>query len=176
MHAGKMTIRYQIKPWQARSHEWTTRRRGSCSFRIYTYIYLSTIYYPTQARISKMVWQIDLSGKCMIVSGGNRVRPCFSLLYSLGLTSKGIGLAISHQIAQAGAHVAIIYKSSKDAPERAKEISEKYGVHCEAFQCDVSDQAAVQELVGRIYKDVGPVGGVVCSAGMCSLRMERSGG
>jgi sorbose reductase len=85
--------------------------------------------------------------------------------FSLWVDLQGIGLAISHQVAQAGAHVGIIYKSAKDAPERAKEISEKYGVHCEAFQCDVSDQAAVGELVGRIYKDVGPVGGVVCNAG-----------
>jgi NAD(P)-dependent dehydrogenase (short-subunit alcohol dehydrogenase family) len=82
---------------------------------------------------------------------------------------QGIGLAISHQIAQAGGHVAIIYKSSPDAPERAKEISEKYGVHCEAYKCDVSDQAAVAELVGKVYKDVGPVGGVVCNAGESAL-------
>lgn len=115
----------------------------------------------------------------MIVSGGNRVRPSLlPPLFPLSSPSnpadkQGIGLAISHQIAQAGAHVAIIYKSSPDAPERAKEISEKYGVHCEAFKCDVSDQAAVQELVGRIYKDVGPVGGVVCNAG--KLQLEGRG-
>ncbi|ORY29513.1 hypothetical protein BCR39DRAFT_531873 [Naematelia encephala] len=97
-----------------------------------------------------MVWNIDLSGKCIVVSGGNR----------------GIGLAISNQCAQAGAHVAIIYKSSTDAPERAEEIAKKYDVRCVAYKVDVSDQAAIQELFGKIYHDVGPIGGVVCNAGV----------
>jgi len=97
-----------------------------------------------------MVWQIDLSGKCIVVTGGNR----------------GIGLAISHQCAQAGAHVAIIYRSSKDAPEIAKQIAEKYDVRCVAYQCDVGEQDKITELFKEIYHDVGPVGGVVCNAGL----------
>jgi len=97
-----------------------------------------------------MVWSIDLSGKCIVVTGGNR----------------GIGLAISHQCAEAGAHVAIIYKSSPQAHEVAKEIAEKYDVRCVAYKCDVSDQKTMQELMRTIYHDVGPVGGVVCSAGV----------
>ncbi|WWD16641.1 hypothetical protein CI109_101071 [Kwoniella shandongensis] len=97
-----------------------------------------------------MVWQIDLSGKCIVVTGGNR----------------GIGLAISHQVAQAGAHVAILYRQSEDAPEIAKGIAEKYDVRCVAYKCDVTDQKAVQELFRTIYHDVGPVGGVVCNAGV----------
>ncbi|WRT65594.1 uncharacterized protein IL334_002539 [Kwoniella shivajii] len=97
-----------------------------------------------------MVWQIDLKGKTIVVTGGNR----------------GIGLAISEQCAQAGAHVAIIYRSSQDAPEVAKKIGEKYEVHCEAYQADVADQAAISELFKKIYKDVGPVAGVVCNAGV----------
>ena len=35
----------------------------------------------------------------------------------------------------------------------------------QAYRADVSDQKAIQELFGKIYKDVGPIGGVVCSAG-----------
>ncbi|KAK8861447.1 hypothetical protein IAR55_002266 [Kwoniella newhampshirensis] len=97
-----------------------------------------------------MVWQIDLSGKCIVVTGGNR----------------GIGLSISHQCAQAGAHVAILYRQSEDAPEIAKGIAEKYDVRCVAYKCDVTDQRAVQELFKTIYHDVGPVGGVVCNAGV----------
>nr|XP_019004740.1 uncharacterized protein I203_02864 [Kwoniella mangroviensis CBS 8507]OCF68201.1 hypothetical protein I203_02864 [Kwoniella mangroviensis CBS 8507] len=97
-----------------------------------------------------MVWQVDLKGKTIVVTGGNR----------------GIGLAISEQVAQAGAHVAIIYRSSKDAPEVAKKISEKYGVHCEAYQANVADQQAITDLFKKIYFDVGPIGGVVCNAGI----------
>jgi len=101
-----------------------------------------------------MVWQIDLSGKCIVVTGGNR----------------GIGWAISQQCAQAGAHVAIIYHSSPDAPDKAKEIAEKYKVRCEAYKVDVGDQEAIQELMGKIYKDVGPIGGVVCNAGIAVVK------
>ncbi len=36
----------------------------------------------------------------------------------------------------------------------------------QAYQCDVSDQEAIVKLFREIYHDVGPVGGVVCSAGM----------
>jgi NAD(P)-dependent dehydrogenase (short-subunit alcohol dehydrogenase family) len=35
----------------------------------------------------------------------------------------------------------------------------------QAYQCDVSDQKAVQDLFQKIYHDVGPIGGVVCNAG-----------
>ncbi|WWC60194.1 uncharacterized protein I303_102759 [Kwoniella dejecticola CBS 10117] len=97
-----------------------------------------------------MVWQVDLKGKTIVVTGGNR----------------GIGLAISEQVAQAGAHVAIIYRSSKDAPEVAKKLAEKYDVHVEAYQVDVADQQAITELFKKIYFDVGPIGGVVCNAGI----------
>ncbi|RSH94571.1 hypothetical protein EHS25_004375 [Saitozyma podzolica] len=97
-----------------------------------------------------MVWQIDLSGKCIVITGGNR----------------GIGKAISEQCAQAGAHVAIIYRSSPDAQDVAKSIASQYNVRCVAYQCDVSDQKAVQDLFQKIYHDVGPIGGVVCNAGV----------
>ncbi|KAK4685684.1 hypothetical protein P7C73_g4456, partial [Tremellales sp. Uapishka_1] len=96
------------------------------------------------------MWNIDLSGKTIIVSGGNR----------------GIGQAISHQCAQAGAHVAILYRSSEDAPEIAKGIAEKYDVRCQAFKCDVSDQKQIHDLVRQIYHDLGPVGGMICNAGV----------
>jgi len=97
-----------------------------------------------------MVWQIDLSGKCIVVTGGNR----------------GIGLAISEQCAQAGAHVAMIYRSASDADEVAAKVAEKYDVRCQAFKCDVMDKEAMAELLLKIYQDVGPVGGIVCNAGV----------
>lgn len=43
---------------------------------------------------------------------------------------QGIGLAVAHAFAEAGANVAITYRTNTDAGERAKEIAEKYGVKC----------------------------------------------
>lgn len=80
----------------------------------------------------------------------------------------------------------MIYRASPDAPEKAAEIAKKYDVRCvvsdtasiwtlrllatltrwQAYKCDVSNQAEIQKLMGEIYHDVGPVGGVVCSAGV----------
>ena len=56
-----------------------------------------------------------LAGKTLFISGASR----------------GIGLAIAHAFAEAGANVAIWYNNNKKALERAAEIEEKYGVKCE---------------------------------------------
>ncbi|ORX36507.1 putative NADP-dependent mannitol dehydrogenase [Kockovaella imperatae] len=97
-----------------------------------------------------MVWQIDLSGKCIVVTGGNR----------------GIGLGISRDCAKAGANVAVIYRQSPSAPQVAEDISKEFGIQCKAYQCDVTDAKAVQTTIDAAIKDLGPLGGVVCNAGM----------
>ncbi|KAK4683656.1 hypothetical protein P7C73_g6578, partial [Tremellales sp. Uapishka_1] len=101
-----------------------------------------------------MVWSIDLSGKSIIVTGGNR----------------GIGLGISRQCAEAGANVAIIYRSSPTAVDVAKEIAEKYNVKCVAYQCDVGESKAVHALVRKVHTELGPVGGIVCNAGIVIVK------
>ncbi|KAL7419749.1 Sorbose reductase sou1 [Cryptotrichosporon argae] len=100
-----------------------------------------------------MVWQIDLSGKTVIVTGGDR----------------GIGLSICHQVAQAGAHVAMFHASPNGAPDAQKaagEVADKHGVRCKAYQVDVQDDAKLEELYDGIYRELGPLGGVVCNAGV----------
>ncbi|KAI5451968.1 hypothetical protein NCC49_001267 [Naganishia albida] len=95
-------------------------------------------------------WNIDLSGKAIIVTGGNR----------------GIGLAISRQVAQAGGHVAVVYHSSENAPDEAEKIAEEFNVKTKAYQVDTSDAKAMHELVHKVYADLGPVGGLVANAGV----------
>ncbi|KAG7530289.1 hypothetical protein FFLO_05122 [Filobasidium floriforme] len=99
-------------------------------------------------------WNIDLSGKAIIVTGGNR----------------GIGRAIAEQAAQAGAHVAIVYHSSPDAPQVADKIAEDYNVRSKAYQADTSDQKKMHEIVKQVYDDLGPVGGIVCNAGRAAQK------
>jgi len=61
------------------------------------------------------------------------ILPLFSLEHKTAVVSgsdRGIGLAVAQALAEAGANVAIWYHSNEKAHERAKEISENYGVKC----------------------------------------------
>lgn len=54
----------------------------------------------------------SLKGKTAIVTGGGA----------------GIGLAVAHGLAEAGANIALFYNTNEKAPERAAEIEKQYGV------------------------------------------------
>ena len=101
-----------------------------------------------------MGFNIDFSGKCIIVTGGNR----------------GIGAAFSRACASAGAKVAIIYRSSKDADEVAEKISKEYNVPVKAYQCDVSDGDQVIKMFNQIDKEFGPVTGMIANAGVAYVK------
>lgn len=65
----------------------------------------------------------------------DQVLPLFSLKGKTAIVSgagAGIGLAVAHGFAEAGANVAIWYNSNKKAIERAEEIEKKYGVKCKS--------------------------------------------
>lgn len=79
---------------------------------------------------------LDFTGKLMLVTGGGR----------------GIGLAISKALAEAGADVAISY-TSKDATPVAKELSDKYGKKIRAFKCEVTKSNEVDALVEQVRKE-----------------------
>jgi sorbose reductase len=67
---------------------------------------------PTETKIMSL---FSLKGRTAIISGAGA----------------GIGLAIAHCFAEAGANVAIWYNSNKKALDRAAEIEKEYGVKCE---------------------------------------------
>lgn len=69
-------------------------------------------------------------GKTAIVTGG----------------ASGIGFAVVHALAEAGANVAIWYNSNSSASDRAREIEEEYGVTCES-RSHVSQQAYSQVIL-----------------------------
>ncbi|PLW26053.1 hypothetical protein PCANC_24878 [Puccinia coronata f. sp. avenae] len=101
-----------------------------------------------------MPFSIDLKDQCIIVTGGNR----------------GIGLALSQACADSGAAVGIVYNSAKDAPERAAEIAKRYGVKCQAYQCDVGDQEKVKQVFKKINSELGPVTGLIANAGVSVVK------
>ncbi|KAL6309470.1 NADP-dependent mannitol dehydrogenase [Sparassis latifolia] len=105
------------------------------------------------SKIAK-AFTISFEGKCIIVTGGNR----------------GIGRAISEACASAGARIAVIYRSSKDAVEVAKKIGKEYGVECKAYQCDVADAELVTKTFKQINSEMGPVTGLVANAGVSVVK------
>jgi 3-oxoacyl-[acyl-carrier protein] reductase len=91
-----------------------------------------------------------VEGKSAIVTGG----------------SLGIGTAISLNLAEEGANVALTYRSH---PEEAKEVArqiEEMGHKAIAYQIDVSDFGAAQAMVDRVVEEFGGVDILVCNAGM----------
>jgi len=101
-----------------------------------------------------MVFTIDFKGQTIIVTGGNR----------------GIGYELSRGVATAGANVAIIYRSSKDADEVAEKIAKEFGVKVKAYQCDVSKADLVTQVFKRIDDELGPVTGLVANAGVSVVK------
>lgn len=101
--------------------------------------------------------QFSLKGKIAAVTGG----------------AKGIGLEIVRGLAEAGADVALLYGTSKDAAETAaREITAANpGVRVEAFAVDVSNreqtlEVFARDVVGHFGK--GQLDIVVANAGVCA--------
>ncbi|CAH6718513.1 sorbose reductase Sou1p [[Candida] jaroonii] len=80
-------------------------------------------------------------------------------------SSTGIGLAVAESYAQAGADVAIWYNSTP-ADDKAQAISEKYGVKCKAYKCNVSEAKSVEDVIDQIEKDFGTIDIFVANAGV----------
>ncbi|KAJ6070406.1 hypothetical protein N7467_011725 [Penicillium canescens] len=79
----------------------------------------------------------SLKGKTAIVTGAGA----------------GIGLAVAQGLAEAGANVALWYRSNTKCPERAAEIAQQYGVQTKAYQVEVTDAKAVEKAVNEVVKD-----------------------
>jgi 3-oxoacyl-[acyl-carrier protein] reductase len=87
----------------------------------------------------------SLEGRVTLVTGGSR----------------GIGVAVSRELAAAGARVAVNYRSSSEAAEAlAAEIG---GI---AVQADVSDAEQAKSLVERVESELGDLDVLVNNAGI----------
>ncbi|KAF2711361.1 NAD(P)-binding protein [Pleomassaria siparia CBS 279.74] len=95
----------------------------------------------------------SLKGKVALVTGGNR----------------GIGLDVANGLAEAGAEVAIVYRSSKAGGEAAAEqLSKRHDRRVLSYQTDVSDPEAIASAVDSVVRDFGHVDIVVANAGICT--------
>ena len=95
-----------------------------------------------------------LGGRTALVTGGAR----------------GIGAAICRALAEAGANVAVNYRSHADAAEQlAAELGDK-GVRAAAFPADVSVADAVADLVAAVEAKLGPIDILINNAGIAITR------
>jgi 3-oxoacyl-[acyl-carrier protein] reductase len=94
----------------------------------------------------------DLTGKVALVTGASR----------------GIGRAIAIALGEAGAAVAVNYRSRDAAAQETCEAIRRAGARALAVQADVSRAEAVARMHAAIERDLGPVDILVNNAGIVS--------
>ena len=92
----------------------------------------------------------DLEGKVALVTGGDR----------------GIGAAISLALAEAGANIAVSYRSKAELAEKVCAGIRQLGRRTAAIQADVSQSVAVKQMLSDIERELGAVNILVNNAGI----------
>lgn len=110
------------------------------------------LYLPTELE-APVLSLFSLSGKIAIVTGGSR----------------GIGLQIVTALAEAGADVAFVYRTSTVADDVASRIAEKTGRRVQAFKSDVTDRQRIAATIDHIVETFGNgrLDIMVANAGVC---------
>jgi hypothetical protein len=89
-----------------------------------------------------------IAGKLCLVTGG----------------ANGLGRCIALRFAAEGCNIAIVDIVSSEST--VKEISNKFSVKCEGFQCDVSDNEAIKKMKVEVESSLGKVDILVNNAGL----------
>jgi 3-oxoacyl-[acyl-carrier protein] reductase len=83
---------------------------------------------------------MELQGAVALVTGGNG----------------GLGQRICHALAREGVHVAVMYAQSRDqAEDVASDLTSRHQINAAAFQCDITDDGGVAEIVDDVVKRFG---------------------
>jgi NAD(P)-dependent dehydrogenase (short-subunit alcohol dehydrogenase family) len=93
--------------------------------------------------------EFDLSGRTAVVTGGSR----------------GIGRAIAHGLAEAGADVAPLSRSEADVARVAEEVRDRDRASC-VVTADVADGEDVERAFDAVRDELGPIDVVVNNAGI----------
>src|SRR5438477_7684164 len=83
---------------------------------------------------------MELNGAVALVTGGNG----------------GLGQRICHALAKEGAHVAVMYAQSRDQAQGvSRDLASRYQINAAAFQCDITDGAATERVIGEVCRQFG---------------------
>jgi NAD(P)-dependent dehydrogenase (short-subunit alcohol dehydrogenase family) len=93
--------------------------------------------------------RFDLTGQVAIVTGGGR----------------GIGRAMALALARAGAAVAVVARTADQLAETVA-LVEEVGGRAIACPADVTDRAAIEGVVAKVERQLGPVDLLVSNAGI----------
>ena len=92
--------------------------------------------------------------------------------------ARGIGKAISMELARQGCHIALIYSGSQEAARQVCDEAMKLGVRASAYQCNVADYQQVKVACQSILDEFGGVDILINNAGITKdnliLRMSPS--
>jgi NAD(P)-dependent dehydrogenase (short-subunit alcohol dehydrogenase family) len=88
--------------------------------------------------------------------------------------SSGIGLAVAHELAEAGDHLVLLARSDLTLQRAARECRARGAASVSVRALDVRDDAAVREVLARVVRDHGRLDLVVHSAGVAGYgRFEQ---
>ncbi|XP_070502254.1 estradiol 17-beta-dehydrogenase 11-like [Chironomus tepperi] len=93
---------------------------------------------------------VDVSKQLALVTGGGN----------------GMGRAFCFRLAKEKCDIAVVDIDYQSALRTATEIQEQFNVKCKAFQCDISDHAAVLELKNKVESEMRPIDILVNNAGL----------
>jgi NAD(P)-dependent dehydrogenase (short-subunit alcohol dehydrogenase family) len=97
---------------------------------------------------------IRLDGRTALITGG----------------SLGLGRAMAHRFAEAGAKVAIVARRQDVLDEAKTEIAAATGGAVGAYACDVRDAADIKAMYARAIAELGPVDILVNNAGTSNAK------
>ncbi|KAG9676046.1 NAD(P)-binding protein, partial [Aureobasidium melanogenum] len=105
---------------------------------------------PVPSGPDNVLEQFNLKDRVVVVTGA----------------AEGIGGAVVDSMAEAGANVALWYRSNDKAITKAEELAKKHGNKFKAYQIEISDPDKVKELVAKVVEDFGRLDVMVANAGM----------
>jgi 3-oxoacyl-[acyl-carrier protein] reductase len=79
--------------------------------------------------------------------------------------SRGLGKAVAARLAEEGAAIAVCSRSAERIQAAAADIAAKTGTRVKGYACDVTDAAAVRDLVAGVASAFGSVDILVTNAG-----------
>jgi NAD(P)-dependent dehydrogenase (short-subunit alcohol dehydrogenase family) len=97
--------------------------------------------------------RFDLSGKVALVTGGSR----------------GIGAGISLALAEAGADVAILFRTRREEAEKVRHAITQLGRCCALIEHDLADLEGIATVVPHVVHRMGRLDILVNNAGMADL-------